>query len=365
MLQSRASDKGAMISTLSRSFRILVQSLILGLGAYLAVDHQVGAGLVFAGSVLLGRALAPIDLIIGSWKGFIAARSQYARLNAILAKQQAQPERMRLPAPKGDVQVENLSVAAPGSNIPIIKNISFSVPAGCVVGIIGPSAAGKSTLARALLGIWAPLHGVVRLDGADISAWDKHDLGPHIGYLPQDIELFEGSVSDNIARFALVDPEQVILAATTARVHDMILLLPDGYDTVIGGDGVVLSGGQRQRIGLARALYGSPRLIILDEPNSNLDEVGDRALIAALHNIRLSGATLFVITHRTNIVSQLDRLMVMSNGGISLFGPRELVLNELNAQQTPKQAMQSDTAMASVANGKDSFDEPHDPNSIN
>jgi len=365
MLQSRASDKGAMISTLSRSFRILVQSLILGLGAYLAVDHQVGAGLVFAGSVLLGRALAPIDLIIGSWKGFIAARSQYARLNAILAKQQAQPERMRLPAPKGDVQVENLSVAAPGSNIPIIKNISFSVPAGCVVGIIGPSAAGKSTLARALLGIWAPLHGVVRLDGADISAWDKHDLGPHIGYLPQDIELFEGSVSDNIARFALVDPEQVILAATTARVHDMILLLPDGYDTVIGGDGVVLSGGQRQRIGLARALYGSPRLIILDEPNSNLDEVGDRALIAALYNIRLSGATLFVITHRTNIVSQLDRLMVMSNGGISLFGPRELVLTELNAQQTPKQAMQSDTAMASVANGKDSFDEPHDPNSIN
>ncbi|MQT62915.1 type I secretion system permease/ATPase [Pseudomonas sp. FSL R10-0056] len=365
LLQSRASDKGAMISTLSRSFRILVQSLILGLGAYLAVDHQVGARLVFAGSVLLGRALAPIDLIIGSWKGFIAARSQYARLNAILASQQAQPERMSLPAPKGDVQVENLTVAAPGSNIAIIKNISFSVPAGCVVGIIGPSAAGKSTLARALLGIWAPLQGVVRLDGADISAWDKHELGPHIGYLPQDIELFEGSVSDNIARFTRVDSEKVILAATTAGVHDMILLLPDGYDTVIGGDGVVLSGGQRQRIGLARALYGSPRLIILDEPNSNLDEVGDRALIAALHRIRLSGATLFVITHRTNIVSQLDRLMVMSNGGLSLFGPRELVLTELNAQQAPKQTMQAETAMAAVANGKDGSDEPHDPNSIN
>ena len=365
LLQSRASDKGAMISTLSRSFRILVQSLILGLGAYLAVDHQVGAGLVFAGSVLLGRALAPIDLIIGSWKGFIAARSQYARLNAILASQQAQPERMSLPAPKGDVQVENLTVAAPGSNIAIIKNISFSVPAGCVVGIIGPSAAGKSTLARALLGIWAPLQGVVRLDGADISAWDKHELGPHIGYLPQDIELFEGSVSDNIARFTRVDSEKVILAATTAGVHDMILLLPDGYDTVIGGDGVVLSGGQRQRIGLARALYGSPRLIILDEPNSNLDEVGDRALIAALHRIRLSGATLFVITHRTNIVSQLDRLMVMSNGGLSLFGPRELVLTELNAQQAPKQTMQAEAAMAAVANGKDGSDEPHDPNSIN
>ena len=365
LLQSRASDKGAMISTLSRSFRILVQSLILGLGAYLAVDHQVGAGMVFAGSILLGRALAPIDLIIGSWRGFIAARSQYARLNAILAKQQAQPERMPLPAPKGDVQVENLTIAAPGSNVPIIKNISFSVPAGCVVGIIGPSAAGKSTLARALLGIWAPLQGVVRLEGADISAWDKHELGPHIGYLPQDIELFEGSISENIARFTQVDSEKVILAATTAGVHEMILLLPDGYDTVIGGDGVVLSGGQRQRIGLARALYGSPRLIILDEPNSNLDEVGDRALMAAIHKIRLSGATLFVITHRTNIVSQLDRLMVMSNGGISLFGPRELVLTELNAQQAPKQAMQAETNMASVANGKDGFDEPHDPTSIN
>ena len=206
---------------------------------------------------------------------------------------------------------------------------------------------------------------MVRLDGADISAWDKHELGPHIGYLPQDIELFEGSVSDNIARFTRVDSEKVILAATTAGVHDMILLLPDGYDTVIGGDGVVLSGGQRQRIGLARALYGSPRLIILDEPNSNLDEVGDRALIAALHRIRLSGATLFVITHRTNIVSQLDRLMVMSNGGLSLFGPRELVLTELNAQQAPKQTMQAETAMAAVANGKDGSDEPHDPNSIN
>jgi ATP-binding cassette subfamily C protein EexD len=365
LLQSRASDKGAVISTLSRTFRILVQSLILGLGAYLAVDHQVGAGLVFAGSVLLGRALAPIDLIIGSWKGFIAARSQYGRLNHILAKQQAQPERMPLPAPQGHVQVENLTVAAPGSNIAIIKNISFSVPAGCVVGIIGPSAAGKSTLARALMGIWAPLHGVVRLDGADISAWDKHELGPYIGYLPQDIELFEGSISDNIARFTQVDSEKVILAATTAGVHEMILLLPDGYDTFIGGDGVVLSGGQRQRIGLARALYGSPRLIILDEPNSNLDEVGDRALMAAILKIRLTGATLFVITHRTNIVSQLDRLMVMSNGSISLFGPRDLVLTELNAQQAPKQAMQAEPNMASVANGKDDVDEPHDPNTIN
>lgn len=361
LLQSQASDRGAIVSTLSRSFRILVQSLILGLGAYLAVDNQVGAGMVFAGSVLLGRALAPIDLIIGSWKGFIAARSQYTRLNDILDKQQAQPERMSLPAPKGQVQVENLIVAAPGSKIPIIKNISFNVPAGCVVGIIGPSAAGKSTLARALMGVWAPQHGVVRLDGADISAWDKTELGPHIGYLPQDIELFEGSISENIARFTQVDSAKVILAARTAGVHEMILLLPDGYDTVIGSEGVMLSGGQRQRIGLARALYGNPRLIILDEPNSNLDEVGDRALAAAIQQLKLTGATLFVITHRTNIVSQLDRLMVMSAGVISLYGPREQVLAELNAQQqTQRHAPQTGAKMASVAPCKEDVDGSYD-----
>jgi len=364
LLQSWASDRGAIVSTLSKTFRILVQSLILGLGAYLAVDHQVGPGMVFAGSVLLGRALAPIDLIIGSWKGFIAARSQYSRLNDILGKQQAQPERMSLPAPRGDVQVENLIVAAPGSKTPIIKNISFSVPAGCAVGIIGPSAAGKSTLARALMGVWVPLHGVVRLDGADISAWDKHELGPYIGYLPQDIELFEGSISENIARFNEVDAEKVVQAARSAGVHEMILLLPDGYDTVIGSEGVMLSGGQRQRIGLARALYGKPRLIILDEPNSNLDDVGDRALAVALQQLKLTGATVFVITHRTNIVSQLDRLIVMNGGTVSLYGPRKSVLDELNAQ-AQKQAAQAGASTALAATRKDDVDEPYDSQSSN
>jgi ATP-binding cassette subfamily C protein EexD len=361
LLQAVASDRGAIVSTVSKTFRILVQSLILGLGAYLAVDHQVGAGLVFAGAVLLGRALAPIDLIIGSWWGFIAARSQYRRLKDILDRQQAQPERMSLPAPEGHVRVENLVVAAPGSKNPIIKNISFSVPAGCVVGIIGPSAAGKSTLARALMGVWVPLHGVVRLDGADINAWDKHELGPYMGYLPQDIELFEGSVSENIARFAEVDSQKVILAARTAGVHDMILQLPDGYDTVIGSEGLMLSGGQRQRIGLARALYGNPRLIILDEPNSNLDEVGDRALVTAIQQLKQTGATLFVITHRTNIVSQLDRLMVMNAGVISLFGPREQVLAELNAQkQAQMHARSAGASMASARTSKGDANEPYD-----
>ena len=351
-LQSIASDKGGLMANISKTFRMLVQSLILGLGAYLAINHEISAGLVIAGSVLLGRALAPLDLIIGSWKGFISARSQYARLNEILDKQESEPERMALPAPEGHVLVENLIISAPGGKTPIIKGISFTVPAGQVVGIIGPSASGKSTLARALMGIWTPQHGVVRLDGADIANWDKNELGPHVGYLPQDIELFEGSISENIARFADINPDEVIRAARVAGVHEMILLLPEGYDTVIGSDGVNLSGGQRQRIGLARAIYGSPRLIILDEPNSNLDDTGEQALAQAIMHMKMSGSTIFVITHRTTILSQLDRLMVMSAGGISMYGPREQVMAELNAQHLAAQQkaaqVASDAAPTSV-----------------
>ena len=336
MLQSVASDKGGAIAAISKTFRMLIQSLILGLGAYLAINHEINAGLVIAGSVLLGRALAPIDLIIGSWKGFISARSQYNRLNEILDQQKAEPDRMSLPAPEGHVNVENIIVSPPGSRTPVIKGISFTVPAGMVVGVIGPSASGKSTLARALLGIWVPQHGVVRLDGADISSWDKSELGPHIGYLPQDIELFEGSISENIARFSEVDAEKVVLAAKTAGVHEMILQLADGYDTVIGSDGANLSGGQRQRIGLARAIYGTPKLIILDEPNSNLDEVGEKALALAIQQLKAAGSTVFVITHRTNILTQLDRLLVMNNGTISMYGPREQVMAELSKQHAQK-----------------------------
>lgn len=337
LLQSQASDKGGMVTSFSKTFRMLSQSLILGIGAYLAVKQEITPGLMIAGSILLGRALAPIDLMIGSWKGFISARSQYARLNEILDEQQAEPQRMSLPAPEGRVLVENLIVSAPGSKTPILKNISFAVPAGSVVGVIGPSASGKSTLARALLGVWAPQHGVVRLDGADINNWDKRELGPYVGYLPQDIELFEGSISENIARFREVEPDKVIQAAKTAGVHEMILQLPEGYDTVIGSDGVNLSGGQRQRVGLARAIYGSPRLIILDEPNSNLDEVGERALAMAIQQLKASGATVFIITHRTSILAQLDRLLVMSNGAIGLYGPRDKVMAELNKQQASAQ----------------------------
>ena len=336
MLQSAASDKGGAIASISKTFRMLIQSLILGLGAYLAVNHEISAGLVIAGSVLLGRALAPIDLIIGSWKGFISARSQYSRLNDILDKQKAESERMSLPTPEGHVQVENIIVSPPGSRTPVIKGISFTVPSGTVVGVIGPSASGKSTLARALLGVWVPQHGVVRLDGADIGNWDKDELGPHIGYLPQDIELFEGSISENIARFCAVDAKKVVIAAKVAGVHEMILQLPEGYDTIIGSDGVNLSGGQRQRIGLARAIYGNPRLIVLDEPNSNLDEVGEKALSIAIQQLKATGATIFVITHRTSILTQLDRLLVMNNGTLSMYGPREQVMTELSKQHAQK-----------------------------
>ncbi|MEB0075944.1 type I secretion system permease/ATPase [Pseudomonas sp. CCI3.2] len=348
VLQSIASDKGGLMTNISKTFRMLVQSLILGLGAYLAVNHEISSGLVIAGSVLLGRALAPLDLIIGSWKGFISARSQYDRLNDILDTQENEPQRMSLPIPKGDVLVENLIVSAPGGKTPIIKGISFSVPAGQVVGIIGPSASGKSTLARALMGIWVPQHGVVRLDGADISNWDKNELGPYVGYLPQDIELFEGSISENIARFSVVDSAEVIMAARTAGVHEMILLLPEGYDTVIGSEGVNLSGGQRQRVGLARALYRAPRLIILDEPNSNLDEAGEQALAQAIMFMKASGSTIFVITHRMTILSHLDRLMVMNGGSISMYGPREQVMAELNAQHLAAQQKAAQIASAAV-----------------
>lgn len=337
LLQSEASDKSGAISSTSKTFRMWSQSIMLAIGAYLVVTHEINPGLLMAGSLLLGRALAPIDQMIGSWKGFVAAKVQYDRLNKVMDDLSNEPERMPLPAPEGHIQVENLIVAPPGAKAPVLRSISFVAPAGSVVGIVGPSAAGKSTLVRALMGIWPPQHGVVRLDGADISTWDKQALGPYVGYLPQDIELFEGSISENIARFDKVDPEKVVQAAQMAGVHEMILMLPDGYDTVIGKDGVNLSGGQRQRIGLARAVYGNPRLIVLDEPNSNLDDVGERALGVALQKLKETGATVFIVSHRPNILTRLDRILVMAGGTISMYGERDRVIAELAAQQAKGQ----------------------------
>jgi len=338
-LQGVASDRAGTITAFSKTFRMLVQSLILGLGAYLALEQEISSGMMIAGSVLLGRALAPIDLMIGSWKGFISARGQYERLNELLDKIAAEPERMSLPAPQGAISAEALMVTPPGASQPAIRGLSFSVAPGEAVGIIGPSGAGKSSLARALLGIWPASHGKVRLDGADVFTWKRDELGPHIGYLPQDIELFEGTISENIARFGSVDPAAVVDAARLAGVHELILRLPQGYDTLIGASGGGLSGGQRQRIGLARAVYGKPKLVVLDEPNSNLDDQGERALAQAIQELKAAGTTLFVITHRTNVLAALDKLMVLRDGMLVTFGPLGQVLAELQkAQQTATQA---------------------------
>ncbi len=328
--QAVASKRAGLITAISKSFRLIIQSMVLGLGAYLAIQREISPGLMIAGSILLGRALAPIDLMIGSWKGFNAARAAYARLNDMLTIIPADKETMSLPKPEGDILVEGIMLTPPGAKQPVLKGISFNVNAGESVAVIGPSASGKSTLARALLGIWPTLSGKVRLDGADIYLWDRVKLGQHIGYLPQDIEMFDGTISENICRFGEEDPSAIIDAAKQAGVHEMILRLPDGYDTVIGGHGGVLSGGQRQRIGLARAIYGKPAFIILDEPNSNLDDVGEQALSQALNNLKAAGSTVIIISHKVNIISQVDKILVLANGQATLFGPRDEVLAKLN-----------------------------------
>ena len=277
-LQSQASDRASIWMNLSKTLRILLQSLILGLGAWLVIQEVLSPGMMIAGSIMLGRALAPIDQMINGWKGFVGARGSYDRLHRLFMEEPETAKPMSLPAPKGAICFTGVSGGAPGSTMPILRNINLEFEAGHAVGIIGPSAAGKTSFARVLLGIWPLLGGSVRFDGAEIDQWDRNELGPYIGYLPQDIELFEGSVSENIARFGEVNAEQVVAAAQLADVHEMILHLPQGYDTPIGVGGIKLSGGQRQRLGLARALYGEPVLIVLDEPNANLDEQGERSL---------------------------------------------------------------------------------------
>ena len=325
--QTEASAKSAGYTAISKSSRIMVQSLILGTGAYLAVLGEISPGMMIAGSILLGRALSPMDQIIAAWKPFVKARGQWTRLNEILRKVPVDTERMELPSPVGELSADRVMVAAPGSKNYILKNISFHIPAGVSVGVVGPSGSGKSTLVRAMLGIWPVASGSMRLDGADIFSWDRRKLGPHVGYVPQDIELFEGTIAENIARLGEIDSERVVAAAKGADIHDLILSMPNGYDTSLAQ--YKLSGGQRQRVGLARALYGDPVLVILDEPNSNLDDSGEMALFRAIRNMKQRGATVVVVSHRTNILADLDALMVMADGVIKAFGPKQKVLEEL------------------------------------
>ena len=332
-LQAKASAAHGMVTSISKTIRILAQSLVLGVGAYLVLQQEISPGLMIAGSILLGRALAPIDLMIGTWKGFIAARGMYSRLNKVLLGLPEEKEMMSLPVPVGTIDINNIMVAAPGGKKPIISNFSFSLEAGDSLGIIGPSGAGKSVLARAILGIWPALDGKVRLDGVDMFSWDRRMLGPHIGYLPQDIELFQGTVAENICRFNEVDSVKVVAAAKLADVHEMILKLPQGYDTVIDAQGGVLSGGERQRVGLARAVYGNPKLVLLDEPNSNLDELGEMALQNALAALKEKKTTVIIITHRRGILSELDKILLIRDGRMVDFGPREKVFKRHPQQQ--------------------------------
>jgi ATP-binding cassette subfamily C protein EexD len=331
VLQTEASSKSAIVANVSKSFRLITQSLLLGMGALLALQGQISPGMVIAGSLLLGRALAPIDMLVGTWKGFSIARAQYARLGELLNAIPAEKETMSLPAPEGNLSAEQVVVVPPGSQINAVRGVSLQLDAGEVLGIVGPSASGKSSLARALLGIWPARSGKVRLDGADIAAWDRAELGPHVGYLPQDIELFDGSISENISRFGELSAEKVVAAAKISGVHEMVLQLPQGYDTVIGGAGGVLSGGQRQRIGLARAVYGSPKVMVLDEPNSNLDDKGEKELVEAINRIKQMNCTVIVITHRTMVLQCVDKILVMKAGQAAAFGPRDKVLASLMA----------------------------------
>lgn len=335
-LQGEASERAGVVTALSKFARVSLQSLILGLGALLALENRITPGMMIVGSILMGRALAPVDQLINVWKGWSATRSAYQRLAELLTAHPPRERGMALPRPAGQLVLEAVTATPPGSSVPALRNLQFQLPPGEVLGVIGPSGSGKSTLARLLVGVWPASAGKVRLDGADVYQWNKDELGPHVGYLPQDIELFGGTVSENIARFGEVDPQKVIAAATLAGVHDQVLHFPKGYDTVLGDGGAGLSGGQKQRIGLARALYGDPALIVLDEPNSNLDDLGEQALLAALNQLRQQGKTLVVVSHRTSILAVTTRLLLLRQGSLQAYGPTRDVLSELDRANTPQ-----------------------------
>lgn len=336
-LQADASEKAARIAAATKFVQVSLQSLVLGFGALLVLENKMTAGMMIAASILVGRALSPVQQVIGVWKSWSSTRSAMERLNKLLEVNPARQAGMQLPTPTGALTAEAVTAGPPGAKAPVVKNLSFGISAGDVLGVIGASGSGKSTLARLLVGVWPAMMGKVRLDGVDIYQWNKAELGPHIGYLPQDIELFGGTISENIARFGEVDPEKVVLAAKRAGVHDMILRMPNGYDTVLGDGGAGLSGGQKQRIGLARAMYGDPALLVLDEPNSNLDDVGEQALVRAVADLRQRGKTIVLITHRTTILGATNKLLMMRDGTAQMFGPTNEVLAAL--QEANKKAM--------------------------
>ena len=349
--QQRASDVAGGLGSFAKVFRSFLQSAILALGAYLVIQGEVSGGVIIASSITSARALSPIDLAISQWKSFLAARQSAGRIEALLRSPLFVPKvpPLPLPAPRVGLTVDCLSATAPGLNAPLIQNISFKLQAGQGVGVIGPSAAGKSTLLRALVGAWPITRGTVRLDGASLDQWAPAQLGRHIGHLPQDVELFDGTIAENIARFDPdADPSAVLEAAQSANVHDMILKLPNGYETRIGQDGDALSSGQRQRIGLARAFFGRPFLIVLDEPSANLDTEGEDALTHAIRGVRNRGGVIIVVTHRPSAIAALDFVAMMTDGKMQYFGPKDDVLRRALTPGTgptlvPGHAMQPGT----------------------
>ncbi|MES2974067.1 MAG: type I secretion system permease/ATPase [Pseudomonadota bacterium] len=335
-LQTLASGRAGLLSSLSKLIRMLQQMAILGLGAWLAIKGEITPGAMIASSILMGRALAPVDLAIASWRQLVMARGAYGRLGQLLEAAPAPPPTLDLPAPTGEVTVENITIVPPGAKVPSVLDLSFQIRKGMAIGVIGPSASGKTSLARALTGVWLPVKGAVRIDGASLQDWNRDKLGPYIGYLPQSIELFEGTVAENIARFGPLDSDRIVKAAQLAGIHDMILHLPDAYETVVGVDGAALSGGQRQRLALARAVYGMPSLVVLDEPNSNLDEKGEEALVNAVNELKRQGTTVVLVTHRRGTLECTDGLLVMNAGKLQVYGPTAQVLRQLAGDAAPK-----------------------------
>jgi ATP-binding cassette subfamily C exporter for protease/lipase len=325
---SRAGEAQAIndrVTSFSKFIRYTLQSLSLAAGALLVARGELSPGAMIAANLLMGRALAPIDQLVGSWRSFLTARTSFERLEKLMAEYPERDPNLSRVAPRGDVELRGVIASAPGRQEPILKELSFAVPAGSVVAVLGPSGSGKSTLARVLVGIWPQVSGEVLLDGLPLDGWNRTELGPHLGYLPQDIELLEGSIAENIARFGEVDSDKVIEAARLTGLHEMILRFPKGYDTPIGEAGRLLSGGQRQRIGLARAAYGNPVMLVLDEPNANLDDVGEAALYRSLQQLKAAGKTVFIITHRPGALSLADRLLLLQEGRVRAYGtPQEV-----------------------------------------
>ena len=338
--QERAADRAAIMLSITRFTRLAVQVAVLGVGAWLTLEQQLTSGASIAASIIMGRALAPVEQMIGGWKQLVQARQSYRRLVGFMALPRIRPPGIPLPEPAGRINAERVTFGFPGQPVAIIKGISFNLAAGESLAIIGPSAAGKTTLIKLLIGTLQPSAGTVRLDGADVFTWQREDFGRYTGYLPQDVELFDGTVMKNIGRMRDVEPEQIFEAAKLAGCHEMILRLPQGYDTEIGDGGQHLSGGQRQLIGLARAMFGNPRFVVLDEPNSNLDGDAEQALIRGLEALKANGTTVILVSHRPTLVQGVDKVLLLRDGAAEAFGPRAEVLKRLVQQASPREITQ-------------------------